>query len=480
MSHATVSQPLRPAGPVSVVLPTESEGQTDNVSYSESTSRRREFVNHPTRVRLYCCPRGGTLSLGTMSRAPHNLGQSRGGNPADARYIVKTLRRFLVTLFVATLALASAAVMTFGTHPALAKYPDGLEWITTARRLQWPMMTLCLALCVTLIGLVIAARRSAFWLIVLMPVLFLFYQRFAGDPFRRMAILDGPNFIATDKATFLKPESQVVGLVFEGQPYAYPTASLAAAPVIVHADGDKRLMVMYSPYAGRAQAFVVDNTIKPRELDIVSMPADALLLYNARIGQFINAFTGTTLKGGRPEGFKTPIETRRTNWREWRTLHPDSQVLAVGGAPTSEKFTPRFPTRPVNLELPVDARVALLATPHPLAVQTSTIARDGEPLNVIAGGANLLVYRERGTGKLRAFNRVISGDLFPKFRRKAVSGKPDVAFTDADTGSLWSLDGRCLDGYAKGESLKPVNIEDDLAYGTLKSFTPDLEVLKVQ
>jgi hypothetical protein len=392
---------------------------------------------------------------------------------------VKTLRRFLVTFVIATLAVASATAMTFGTHPALAKYPDGLEWITTARRLQWPLMTLCLALCVTLIGLVVAGRRSAFWLVVLMPVLFLFYQRFAGDPFRRMAILDNPAFVATDKAGFLKPDSEVVGLVYEGQPYAYPTASLAAAPVIAHADADHRLLLMYSPYAGRAQAFVVDNTIKPRELDIVSMPADALLLYNARIGQFINAFTGTTLKGERPEGFKSPIETRRTNWREWRTLHPDTQVLAVGGPPP-EKLRPRFPTRPVNLELPVDARVALLATPHPIAVQTNKIARDGEPLNVNAGGANLLVYRERGTGKLRAFNRVISGDLFPKFKRKAVSGKPDVAFTDADTGSLWSLDGRCLDGYAKGENLKPVGIEEDLAYGTLKSFTPDLEVLKVQ
>jgi hypothetical protein len=210
------------------------------------------------------------------------------------------------------------------------------------------------------------------------------------------------------------------------------------------------------------------------------MPADALLLYNARIGQFINAFTGTTLTGERPDGFKTPIDTRRTNWREWRTLHPDSQVLAVGGASASDKLQPRFPARPVNLELPVDTRVALLATPRPLAVQANKIARDGEPLNLTAGGANLLVYRERGTGRLRAFNRVISGDLFPKFRRKAVSGKPDVAFTDADTGSLWSIDGRCLDGYAKGESLKPVTIEEDLAYGTLKSFTPDLEVLKLQ
>src|SRR5205085_2615341 len=111
-----------------------------------------------------------------------------------------------------------------------------------------------------------------------------------------------------DKATFLKAETPVIGLTFEGQPFAYPTGALALAPVIVHADGDKRIMVMYSPYAGRAQAFVVDNTIKPRELDIVSMPADALLVYNSRIGQFINGFTGQTLKNERPEGFRMAIE----------------------------------------------------------------------------------------------------------------------------------------------------------------------------
>jgi hypothetical protein len=478
MSHATVSQPLRPAGPVSVVLPTESPSRIADNAFT-TTVRRREFVNHPTRVRLHCSPGASTLSLGTMPRAARNLGRFRGAHPADGRYIVKTLRRFLLTLLLTALALGSAAVVAFGTHPALAKYPQGLDWIVAARRLQWPMMTLCLALCVTLIGLVIAGRRSAFWLIVLMPVLFLFYQRFAGDPLRRMAILDNPAFVGTDKAAFLKNDSQVVGLVLDGEPYAYPVASLAAAPVIAHADGDRRLLVMYSPYAGRAQAFVVDNTIKPRELDIVSMPADALLVYNSRIGQFVNGFTGTTLTGDRPDGFKAPIETRRTSWREWRTLHPDTQVLATGSA-VNEKIQPRFPARPVALELPRETRVALLSTPHPLAVQVNKLARDGEPLNCSAGGANLLVYRERGTGRLRAFNRVIAGDLYPRFKRKAVSGKPDVAFTDADTGSLWSIDGRCLDGYAKGEILKPVAVEEDLPYGTLKSFTADLEVLKLQ
>jgi hypothetical protein len=49
---------------------------------------------------------------------------------------------------------------------------------------------------------------------------------------------------------------------------------------------------------------------------------------------------------------------------------------------------------------------------------------------------------------------------------------------DSDTASLWNIDGRCLDGPAKGEQLKAVRVEEDVPYGTLKSFYPNLELLK--
>ncbi|HEY7118310.1 MAG TPA: DUF3179 domain-containing (seleno)protein [Tepidisphaeraceae bacterium] len=432
------------------------------------------------RITLRFSSRASILTLGPAPREMYGqpLLRSPGSHRADAGYIVKPVVRFLVTLLLATLALASATVVAFGTHPALAKYPSGLDWIVLARRVQWPMLTLSLALCLTLIGMVTAGRRSAFWLLVLMPVLFLMYQRFAGGPVRRMAILDNPPFVGMEKATHLKNDAQVIGLVLDGQPYAYPTGALTLAPVVVHAEADKRLIVMYSPYAGRAQAFVVDNTIKPREMDIVSMPADALLLYNSRIGQFINAFTGTTLNGERPDGFTKAIETHRLSWREWRTQYPDTQVLATALAP-AERIQPHFPLRPVKMDLPAETKVALLGTPQPVVVQISKIARDGEPLNLVAGGANLLVFRERGAGRVRVFNRAVSGDLFPRFKRKAISAKPEVAFTDADTGSLWTWDGHCVDGYAKGEVLKSVSVEEDLPYGTLKSYAAGLGVLKI-
>ena len=35
-------------------------------------------------------------------------------------------------------------------------------------------------------------------------------------------------------------------------------------------------------------------------------------------------------------------------------------------------------------------------------------------------------------------------------RPGTIARKPDVAMIDSDTQSLWSVDGRCLEGYAKG------------------------------
>lgn len=433
--------------------------------------------SRPPRRRPLIQPRVTIHSRASVLALGHTPRESSNSLPADAKGIVHPVLRFLTTLLLVTLALASAGAVALGTHPVLAKYPSGLSWITLSRRMQWPLTSLCLLLSIALIALVIAGKRRAVWLLFLAPILFLFYQRFAGEEFRRMAILDNPPFVGMEKSSFLKNDSPVIGLVVEGQPFAYPCGSLALAPVIIHADADKRILLMYSPYAGRAQAFIVDSTIKPRELDIVSMPADALLLYNSRIGQFINAFTGATLQGERPEGFKTPIEVRKTTWREWRTLNPDTKLLSTPFSPANEKPRSHFPPRPDTLDLPDDARVALLSTAKPVVLQTSQF-KSPEPLNLTAGGVNLLIFRDKPTGQLHVFDRAIKGDLFPKFTRKTIAKKPEIAFHDNDTDSYWTTEGKCIAGNVKGEQLRPLTIEEDVSYATLKSFYPNVEILK--
>jgi hypothetical protein len=346
----------------------------------------------------------------------------------------------------------------------------------TARRLQWPVAALSVVCCVTLVALVIAGKRRVVWLLVLAPVVVLFHRRFAGEEFRRMVVLDQPRFVAAAEATFLKDDSPVVGLEFEGVPYAYGFGSLYGSPVVAHADADKRVMLMWNPYAGRAIAFAIDHTVKLRELDIVSMPANAMLLYNGRIGQFINAFTGLTPQGERPSGFVSPVPTHKMTWRQWRTAHPDARVMAAPVWPEGERPEPRYPWRPIKNDAPMTARVPLIPTTRPVAVIGD--AGEAGPFNITAGGTNLLLVRDK-TGALRAFDRAVKGDLFPKFQKRTIARKSDVAMIDSDTQSLWSLDGRCIDGFAKGEQLRPIAIEDGVPLGVVASYYPDVEIVRL-
>jgi hypothetical protein len=374
-------------------------------------------------------------------------------------------------------ALASAAGLGWGTHPDWARYERGLDWIMTARRLQWPLATLSILASVTLVAMVVAGMRRAGWLLVLAPVVLLFHQRFAAEEFRRMGVVDQAQFVGAAEASFLRDDSAVVGLKFEGAAYAYAFGSLYRSPVVAHSDSDKRVMLMWNPYAGRAVAWGIDHTIKLREVDIVSMPANAMLLYNARIGQFINAFTGLTPGGERPSGFLSPVQTHKTTWGQWRAAHPQTRVLAAGVWPEGERPEQRYAHRPLKGQIPLRARVSLVSTTRPVAV-LSADAGNG-PFNFTAGGSNLLLIRDK-TGRLRAFDRGLNGDLFPTFLRRTIARKPDVAMIDSDTQSLWSSDGQCLDGLAKGEQLGRIPIEHDLPLGVLASYYPDLEVISLR
>ena len=132
-------------------------------------------------------------------------------------------------------------------------------------------------------------RDSPWWLIGLAPVLALFAHRFATDPTARMASVEDPVFLPAAQASFVADDDFVVGLPFGDKCYAYPYAALYSTPVVIHAQHDKRVLVMWSPTANRALATTVKRDLRARHLDVVSTPANALLLYDTARAQFISA-----------------------------------------------------------------------------------------------------------------------------------------------------------------------------------------------
>jgi hypothetical protein len=383
----------------------------------------------------------------------------------------------LVLLLLAAIASAIAA---YGTHPVWAQYPHGLNLILFARYFLWPLGTLALLLCLALVALVVSGKRRVWWLIGLGPILALFIHRFATDPLSQFAIADNPAFVQAADAAFLADDDYVIGLTFNGVSYAYPAYVLYRTPVVFQQEHSSRMILMWSAFGNRAVAYGIKHDLRARDVEIVSMPANAILLYNSRLGEFINGLTGQTVRGQKPTGFLSAMATSKTNWREWRANHPATLAMVpAGGAGQKIPNAPLRPWYPMprlkDTQLPAETRVNLINTPHPVAVIAAEVP--AKPIQIVVDQVPVLLFRDP-SGRLHVFDRRID-DLTPKFRLNKDLRRKQAWLIDLDTNSGWSPDGRAVDGpMAKAEKrLVPIAVEDGLYWGLMKTWMPQLEIL---
>ena len=387
----------------------------------------------------------------------------------------------LFPLFLIAVAVLSAGVVAYGTHAFWAQFPHGIEMIFWCRRLEWPLVTVSMLFCLALLALIITGKRRAWWLIGLGPVLALFVHKFVTDPGGAFMVADGPTFISAADAGFLADDDYIVGLRFGDTDYAYPYAMLYYNPVVIQSDHEQRMILMWSPFANRAVAESITHDLKARDLEIVSSPANALLLYNRANGQFINGLKGQTQSGQKPIGFGSPIVLSTMTWKDWRGINPATKVMApMGGAQAfAAPRAPILPTQPMPpaiLDNPATTSIVLVGATRPAALRADEVGR--EPQYVSVDGRTVFVYREAPDRPVRAFSCHLKGDLFPRFRLNDNPRRKGAMFIDSDTDSGWSPAGVWVDGMKeyRGSRLTPVPVQDGLYWGVMKFWYPELQL----
>jgi hypothetical protein len=382
----------------------------------------------------------------------------------------------LLPLLLICLATGAAATIAYGTHPGWADDSvNGLRMIMLARRAEWPLVAFSLLNCLALLGLVISSRRRAWWLIGLAPVLALFIHRYAPSGRQQIWVLESPQFLAAhEQPNLLADDTWIVGVVFAGQAYALPYWALYTTPVVFITDYDKRMIVMWSARANRAVAYTIARELKARDLEIVTTPADTLLIYDRRLGQFIVALTGEVPGGGKPVGLLQPIETVKTTWNNWAKLHPQTSVLRgyrMSPDAPSSPILPRLSGRLID-GMSAEARIAMIGTAPPVAIPAEPT--DQALLHRRAGARRLLILRDPHTGRLRAFDRNVNQDMFPSFEPATIDRLPMAVMTDSDSKSWWTADGKAIDGPLKGAQMTELPAEEDLYWGVIKYWYPEL------
>jgi hypothetical protein len=386
-----------------------------------------------------------------------------------------------VPLILLIVAVLLAAVVAYGNEPAIGSIGShGLDVILWSRRLEWPLAVTAVLLCIALVVLVVSAKRRAWWLLGLLPVLALFTHRFITGPATHFHSIDDPIMVAGDQASFLGPSDEIVGISRNGVDYAFPYSVLYHDPVVVLSDRAGGMVLIWSPLANRALAFTSARDLRARDLDIVSSPANALIVFNSRLGQFINGVTGRTPDGNLPIGFLQPLTATKTTWSDWMTRHPTTTMVML--PPNNDwRTSPNQPLAPTYAApksggvLPDHRSVCLVATTRPIAVP-SELVTEQQPLNLVSDQSEILLVRINGI--VRAFSRQLPQDLVPRFKKTSDTKHKSVAWLDSDTNSEWSISGEAVEGPKEmlRMHLAPLPVEDDVYLGVMQTWFPTLHV----
>ena len=266
----------------------------------------------------------------------------------------------------------------------------------------------------------------------------------------------------TDAHDHLRDDDPVLGLYLGGQARALPwwimkephvaNLSLDQGPVLV------TLCVMCSS----AAAFRAEVDGKRLDFRLRGKYNGTMLLEDRATHSFWSPFTGVALTGPLRGATLKRLPLSQCLWREWRDMHPATQVLH--GAPALrnrrwKQFTPGSPgiapgflatlVRPLDERLPHNTLVlgvehAAMARAYPLPV----LARIGPVLNDTLGGAEIVLRCRPGTLQALAFHRRVS-DRVLVFAYAEARG-----VYDDETGSGWNEMGEAISGPLAGTRLE--------------------------
>ncbi len=300
-----------------------------------------------------------------------------------------------------------------------------------------------------------------------------------GPPKDGIPAIDRPRFVSVREADrWLDNREPVVAVSLNGETKAYPLQILMWHEIVNDAVGDVPVSVTFCPLCNTALAF--DRRVDDRILDFGTtgrLRHSDLVMYDRQTESWWQQATGEGIVGEYAGRRLTFISAPLVSWTAFRAAYPDGRVLSrdtgfrrdYGENPyvryDQRGPYPHFFRIGIDKQLPAMERVvALPATQEPVAFPFSVLEKkrvvndevDGQPIAVFwaPGTASALddrrIDRGRDVGSSGVFRRRIGA------RTLTFEPAGDGRFRDRETGSVWDILGRGLDGPLVGKALEPV------------------------
>jgi hypothetical protein len=296
-------------------------------------------------------------------------------------------------------------------------------------------------------------------------------QIFDGGPGKDgIPALTNPRLVGIAEAgtEYLADRDRVIGLIVDGQPIAVPH-NIGWWHEIVNFDfPNQRLAVTYCPLTGSSLVFDRQG-IGGAELGVSGLLfRNNLIMYDRTSQESLwPQMMRTAACGPRVGTDLRMVAAVEMTWAGWRTLHPETRVIAddprnnrnyrlypYGNYEDPDNPRTLFPMPNVDTRRPPKERVLGIAVANSdgLAFPFGELDTLGAiaAVHALAGEAEVVVFWDRERRAASA-HRPRAGERSLSFSVR------DGQVLDAETGSVWSVDGRAVDGPLAGERLAGVD-----------------------
>jgi len=321
----------------------------------------------------------------------------------------------------------------------------------------------------------------------------------AGGPSKDgIPSIDDPSFVSVAAARdWIDPKEPVILLEHNGAVRAYPLQILTYHEIVNDEIGGTPVAVTFCPLCYSSIAFERRLDGEPVTFGVSGLLRNSdLVMYDRKTETLWQQFTGEAIVGDRAGEELEIIPSQLISFRQFAENYPDGTVLSrntghnrpYGQNPYAGyddvDQSPFAYDGPTDDRLPPKAKVVAVsldgthkAYPHSVTKKQRVLhdAIGGRPLVVFhaPGAVSALDAREiaesKEVGSTGVFDRRVGG------RTLTFAYADDGRFEDEETGSVWTVTGRAVEGPLEGTQLDRISHGDYFAFAWF-AFRPDAVV----
>ena len=318
-----------------------------------------------------------------------------------------------------------------------------------------------------------------------------------GPPRDGIPPIDAPKFITPDDADpWLGNQEPVIIFELNGDARAYPLQILTWHEIVNDVVGGVPVAVTFCPLCNAAIVF--DRRIGDVVHDFGTsgkLRNSDLIMWDRQTESWWQQFTGEGIVGELADERLTSLLSQVISWEGFKAAHPEGRVLSrdtgfnrpYGQNPYAGYD--RADNPPFLFDGPVDGRllpkerVAFVSIGDDTAAFPFTRLETERAVNYTVNGNDLVVFFESGTvsaldrSSIQASQDVGSTGVFdPHLDGRKLTFRVDGEnIVDNETGSVWSILGKAIEGPQIGRELAPV-FHDNNFWFAVAAFKPDTKI----